>query len=291
MKSCMLGFMNFSVISRGGGEYKEKKKSYENYKSSILDPERLKVRERIFFDNTVPLFVSQHNKLMEEGVFFKFCIAVSDQLPRKLMQRFDALVCEYGDVFSLYKVSEDSRHSWLDTLQCQVEAVADRNTHGNRRELIVSNFRLDDDDLLSKEYFSRQVKYLDSCYEGFYVTFPKGYVGLFDDGYEAFYDVSRPFLAIGLSKISKFDTSEKRFLTERPCIFAAGGHSRLINDSVSILDSSILAYIWTVHAYSDTRSVDLNREKAKLKIKRFISDQNLKAADFGEVSDIFDLRC
>lgn len=205
------------------------------------------------------------------------------------MERFDQLVIENKDVFEVYKVGEEVSHSWLEVLHSQVGSLVNSSSVVNQADIIVANFRLDDDDLLSPDYFSRIVNYLSPCYEGFYLTFPKGYVGVFDKGYEGFYEITKPFLAIGLSRISKFDLSNNKFVTENPCVLVGASHARLVDRAVAILDSSINAYVWTMHVYSDTRSVDADKKKSKLKIRKFISDSKLKEVERKKVEGDFSI--
>lgn len=274
--SLLIGFMNFSVISKNKAGFKERKKEFHDYKLSILNPERLRVRANIFFNTTVKIIIKNADALLSKNIKIQFCIAISNLLPESLIKKFEDLVSKNKDIFYLYKVGIDDAHSWVNVLENHASNICNNDKYIIENEnIIVSNFRLDDDDIIFDEYFNAHSKYLNESFAGFYLTFPKGYVGVYDKDYTSFHEVNRPFLAIGLSIISKYSVLNKKFSIDKPCIFVGASHARLINNTTAILDSSIHAYIWTMHQFSDTRSIDSSPEVSKAKIKRFISDSKL----------------
>lgn len=52
IKSIIVGSMNFSVILSKPRGYKSGTRNYEDYRNIILNPDRLKLREKIFFKHT-----------------------------------------------------------------------------------------------------------------------------------------------------------------------------------------------------------------------------------------------
>lgn len=288
VKSLVLGMMNFSVLFIGNKAYKSTKKGYEDYKKSILDSDRLSTREDVFFQHTVPVLVSSYKKYMERGVVFRFCVAISNELPASICEKFDELEKKHGDVFSIYKVPEDRAHSWIDIFEEEVDAICnDSKAIFNDSSLVVANFRLDDDDILSESYFESLIDYLEDSYAGFYLTFPRGYIGVYDKGYQSFYEINRPFLAIGLTRISRYNVEKAKFLDENPCIFGGVSHTKIVENCISILDSRDVSYIWTMHNHSDTRSVDKSSEHSKNKIQEFIHNGGFVEVEKGEVGRHF----
>lgn len=278
--------MNFSVISKNNKGYKTSKKSYDEYKDSILNEERLKIREEIFFKHTAPLVIKNNKKMREIGIAVKLCIAISDLLPEKIVNRFKTLIKNNPNAFGLIIVNEESNHNWEDILKNEVyrECCLEQEKSD---EAIVANFRLDDDDILSKNYFMKVRKYLKNAFSDMFLTFPKGYIGVYNNGYNKFYEVNKPFLAIGLAKISRYDSNLKQFQSKDPCIFGRLSHAKILNNSASILDSNSPSYIWTMHKHSDTRSVDSNEKQTWKKIEDFISENNLKEADKNIITQDF----
>lgn len=286
--SVVVGLMNFSVIFKRTKAYKSARKDYAEYKESILNPERLKVREDIFFKNTVPLLVQQHKQFLMKGIALRFVVAISDQLPSRLVNRFDDLLLECGHIFNIVKVGEDKPHDWGEVLENEMSYVFCNHVHKDNY-VVAANFRLDDDDLISKNYFSLLESYLFPQFEGFYLTFPKGFVGVYEGGnYSSFYKINRPYLAIGLSKVCLYSVEKSCFITENPVIFSTS-HTQVVNDSRTILDSRSFIYIWTMHEFSDTRSVDLDDRKSRKKITDFVEHNNLMGAGLDEVRSVFDL--
>lgn len=277
INSVVFGLMNFSVLYSSTRAYKAASKSYEEYKSSILNRDRLKVREDIFFHHTVPLLIDRHDAFLDEGTVLRFNVAISDQLPMDVAEKFNSLILEHGDIFNIIKVSETKPHNWLKILEEDFEYLNEAYSLSGQ-EVVFANFRLDDDDVLSVDYFKHLSEYLDSTYEGFYLTFPSGYVGIYDKGYKEAYKINKPYLAIGLSKICKYNLSDRRITTENP-IVSSTPHTLIVNNSKTILDSRFAAYIWTMHNFSDTRSNDVNARQSSSKIKQFIEDNKLEKAD------------
>lgn len=279
------GLMNFSVLYASTKAYKSAQKEYEDYKRSILNLDRLKVREKILFDYTLPIFLEKHNDLIKKNILLKMNIAVSDQLPEALLSRFECLVEKNKEAFNVIKVCESKPHDWQKILEDELKSIKS-NYVFHDDEILFCNFRLDDDDILSSDFYDNITNYVSAPYEGFYLTFPKGFVGTFSDNYDDFYSINKPYLAIGLSKICRYNYNESKIVTESP-IVSNIAHTLIVNESKTILDSRFSAYIWTMHNYSDTRSVDVNEKQSTKKIKSFIDDNNLSPAIHGEVGKVF----
>ena len=285
LQKVIFGVMNFSVLCRSTRAYKVAREDYESYKRKVLDEERLATREVIFFDYTVPSFLQSHRRLLKDGVLLRLNIAISDQLPERLRKRFDVLVDRYPEAFNIKVVGESESHNWSEVIGEELKKVTDNFSIGSD-DLVFANFRLDDDDLLSDQFFSRLADYVDHRYEGFYVTFPKGFVGVYDGLYKSFYCINKPYLAIGLSKICRYCCLTDKVETDSPVVTEVS-HTKIVEDSKTILDSSFEAYIWTMHKFSDTRSVDRNGEQSMDKINRFVIDNELNEKSEQEVGEIF----
>lgn len=260
----LLGMMNFSVISKNNRQYKAGRKEYSEYKAAILNSERLKVREEIFFKYSVPMIIKKHLELQNKNVKFIFSIAISDILPIELIRKFELLEQNY-EFFNIIKVSEDEQHDWEISLKSVLRKL-------NLSDFsIVGNFRLDDDDLLSSNYYDLLVEYLNEEYLGFYVTFAKGYVAFYDQGYQKIHEIVKPYLAIGLTKIVEYNKLLDVFTTENPIVIKRS-HTSIVSNSQTILDSRVVSYVWTMSLISDTRSLDLNQKQQKSKIFQFLNE-------------------
>ncbi|MEZ2741872.1 glycosyltransferase [Paenalcaligenes hominis] len=286
MRSVVFGIMNFSVLYSMTNAFKVSRKDYKEYKESILKPERIRMRERVFFDYTVPSILKQHSSYKEEGVLLVLNVAISDQLPQCLIDRFDGLVKDYPQIFNVIKVPEDKNHVWIDIFNEELVKIKNKYSFEDV-EIPFLNFRIDDDDLLSPGYFKAIKNYLSLSYEGFYLTFPNGFVGVYDDGFKSFYEINKPYLAIGLSKICKFDINKEEIITEDPVV-SSRAHTVIVKNSKTILDSTFSAYIWTMHKFSDTRSNDSSDRTSFYKIQRFIDDNQLESIGFKDVEEVFE---
>ncbi|RAU19175.1 hypothetical protein DN062_02595 [Nitrincola tibetensis] len=278
------GLMNFSVLYASTKAYKSARKEYEEYKQCILDLGRLKIREKILFDYTLPIFLEKHNELIKKNILLKLNIAISDQLPVNLLSRFDSLVEENKEAFNIIKVCETKPHDWQEILEGELALINKNYVFDD--EILFCNFRLDDDDVLSPAFYDNIPSYVSDIYEGFYLTFPKGFVGTYGDSYDSFYSINKPYLAIGLSKICRYSFTKSRIITDSP-IVSSVAHTLIVNHSKTLLDSTFPAYIWTMHNYSDTRSNDVNEKQSAKKIKSFIEDNNLSLALKNEVGEFF----
>lgn len=270
MKTAIVeGIMNFSVLFRKNTAFKANQKDYTAYKDSILNRKRLEIREKILFSYTIPLFIKTHDSFFNKGIIFRLNIAIPDQLPTFLMDRFNQLAENHANIFNIIKVSEELAHDWLNIVTQDVVKVTSKYQFPN--EIMIYNFRLDDDDLLSEEYYTQIQNYLLPNFSGFYLTCSKGYVSVFKDAYESFYAINKPYLAIGLAKISMFSKKKNIFLTDDPIVMSRS-HTTIVNNSKTILDSTINAFVWTMHLFSDTRSLDKNTRQSESKISQYISE-------------------
>lgn len=290
VSSIITGMMNFSVLYKNTKAFKSSKKDYLEYKKDILDKNRLGLREKIFFEHTVPIMKKTKEIYAKKGINFFFNVAISDQLPVDLLARFKKLNDANADLFNVVKVSEDEPHSWLDIIQSKLTEIRGSNCKFRSSSVSLINFRLDDDDVLSLDYFKSLENYLKEEYAGFYLTFPQGYVGIYgDESFSEFYKINKPYLAIGLAKVCIYSSLENRILTDLPIVNAVS-HTKIVNDSRTILDSSVVSYIWTMHKYSDTRSLDSNHESSLAKIYNYIKDNQLNEANKQEVESFFNLK-
>lgn len=285
IKSIIVGSMNFSVILSKPRGYKSGTRNYEDYRNIILNPDRLKLREKIFFKHTAPLFIEKHNKLRERSIYLRLNIAVSDQLPEDLLGKFDCLEKEYKGIFNIIKVNEKVPHRWIDILNDQLVVLSDEFLLDDL-DTVVFNFRLDDDDLLSVNYFDLVQKYLSASFEGLYVSFSSGFVGIYTNDFDKIFKINRPFLAIGLGKISKFSKSHQKITTPDASIMNMS-HMRVSNEARVILDPTMPAFLWTMHKFSDTRSFDSGEKESNNKIERFVKDNNLVELDVSDIKEYF----
>lgn len=285
INSAVIGLMNFSVLFETTTAYKEARKKYTDYKKSILNSDRLKIRENIFFKHTVPVLISAAEKLESEGVVLKFAVAIAELLPSELQDKFNNLAADYSHIFRVVTVNERQSHSWREVLNEEMENVSESYVI-KKSSMTFANFRLDDDDVLSEDYFNLVKGYLSTEFHDYYISFPKGYVGFYDAGYKGFYKSNRPFLAIGLLKVCEYSLVSNEIVTENPSVYSCS-HTNIVENERVVLDSRIPVYIWTVHYFSDTWSVCKNKEHAKNKIDYFIESNKLENVGVNEVKKIF----
>ena len=281
INSIITGCMNFSVLTHGSQAFKASKKDYEEYRESILNPERLSIREDIFFNYTVPVILRNHDLLIKSGSLLRFVVAVGEALPKGIIKRFLDLEDNFPNIFDIRLIKECEVFDWRKKFSDDLNFIFKRN-YSNNQLVPVLNFRLDDDDILFDNYFERVTRYLQTAYNGVYISLSKGYLGIYDGGYKKFYKIVRPYLAIGLGKVSVFDSKNKIILTENPIVNNVS-HAEIANKFISVIDPVDCSYVWTMHYHSDTRSVDDNKKQSDSRINRFIQDNKLIEASLQEV--------
>lgn len=263
-----IGHTRFSLLQPGSSRWRASEEGrfagIADYRDYLYSDRRMNARIDIFLGMTVPqLAVSAQ----DQDVYH--IVSYSEELPVKYKRQ-------------LLEAAQE--HSFLILDECTVSDPPllpldlAKKLHGEREVKLFAEYRLDDDDVLPRDYFERLEPYLDSSFLGMYVSFGEGLTGIYDDGH--FYDVRRcrvPMIAIGLAKICGFGSDGE--------LIAPATTRHTISDTVApvILDSRKLGYIWARHPEQDTAvSVSFSNtreelfERARRQIDRYPVEDDMQ---------------
>lgn len=216
----------------------------EEYEAYLYSDERLTIRCKIFLEQSLPQLeaASKDHDLLH-------VVSYSGNLPAKFQQ----LLEDAADRFSflvLDRHSEGRRPTDIDALA--------RERLGGAGAF--ATYRLDDDDLLTVDYFNQVAPYVRPENAGMQVSLASGLTALYADGkYSNIRETYWPMLAIGLLSICRFDTDGSLV---KP---AHAPHHLSDRTNPVILDSRKTSYLWVRHVDQDT-AMDFNPDEARAKL-------------------------
>lgn len=243
--SAFIGTTRFSLFTPNSQSFRAtatgRFSSEEEYREYLFSDERIGVRADIFLNRLLPLLdvASKHHEL-------RHVLQYSIYLPDKYKQRLNEAV---------------DRYSWL--------VLDEHDEHGNGQvnsfelgkqlvdgEGVFGHYRVDDDDLLSVNYFDRMSVFVHSPFVGMVISFPKGVTGVWNGaGYENIRETYSPMNSYGLMSVCEV-TADGSLI--KP---VETSHNRADRENVVILDAREISYFWTRHSGQDT-TADLNPEDA-----------------------------
>lgn len=218
----------------------------DRYIDKILDENRLKSRVNIFTKYTLPCIDLACDKLRLQHV-----VVASDMLPDWCKADLQAAIknrpwlsIEYigfDERFDINGIIEGSVFSWWKKEGCFSSKPID---------CPVAVVRLDDDDILSPDYFHMLSRYLQSEYRGMCVSMPRGYFGLWDGNkYISFSQSNNPKNASGLAYVSSYSGYDRRFSTAY--CYPPGSDANVDTLVPTILDGRSNVYIRTMSGEND----------------------------------------
>ncbi|RKR18683.1 DUF6270 domain-containing protein [Arthrobacter oryzae] len=213
-------------------------RSSEEYRNYLYSTERLDVRCEIFFDVSLPQLT-----LASTGVEYRHVVSYSESLPAKYQKRLEQAEREF-EFLVLDRQSEGSTGS--SSLEIAKQIFGPDGSE-NRAGTPFGWFRLDDDDLLSADYFQQMLPYITAANAGMQVSLGTGLTALVEDG--RFYNPRisySPMIAIGLLRVCMFDGSGELI---RPIEVP---HNQSDRFNPLILDSRKISYLWLRHPTQDT---------------------------------------
>lgn len=207
--------------------------SFENeqeYKEYLYSDKRLELRTNIFLNHTIPTL-----QLASQNFDVVHIVSFSESLPAKFKERLFKAANE-NSVLLLDEVPDG------DSAYGAVSRIAkDRGIEG-----IFGRYRLDDDDILSVDYFKIVEQYLRPEFVGMVVSLPLGIEAVFDRG--RFFNLREahvPMNSMGLLSICDRDANGK-------IVGPNGGpHDKSDRFDPVILDASGYGYFRSNHTGQD----------------------------------------
>ncbi|PWD50874.1 hypothetical protein C8046_09635 [Serinibacter arcticus] len=183
-----VGHTRFSLLQPDSGAWRASNgsrfSSHEDYRDYLFDPRRLGERTQIFVGEVLPQ--------LAEGVRshrVRHVVSYPVDLPEPFRSELEAAAERYPFVVLDRQGPDGWSRSPMDVARS--ELAADGGMFGF--------YRLDDDDLLTADYFDRMAAYVTEANTGFMVSFGAGITGLRTaEGYFNLRRCHYPMLAIGL---------------------------------------------------------------------------------------------
>lgn len=236
MKTLFIGQTRFSLYIPNSMSWNlARSKSEDEYMKALYADERLGPRMDIFENLSVPQLA-----LAAEDHHVVHYVQYSSSLPEKYQTRLRALAEKY-DFLELYVNDSQVQHSEL------INRAAKERLENERGLVSFAWYRLDDDDILGKDFFKMAEPYVTPEHAGYVLSFGRGYTTVYMDG--SLWDLRelyRPKTSVGQMYICSFDSEIGRFI-EPP----RQDHAQIDKWAPTILDSRSTNFITMLHPNQD----------------------------------------
>lgn len=203
------------------------------YKDKLFSSSRLEERIDIFFNISLPTLLR-----MKKNYQYYHILQISDEMPT----HYKKIIKQSCEKYSFVILQEVDRYGHS---QKTLEKIILDKLQGRKR--CFGLFSLDDDDVLSIDYFDKANIYIDDKFKGHVASFGTGITGLLTQGnivkeprvcYE-------PKINIGLLRICWINNNKVH-------IPALGNHKYVDKFSPTLLDSREIMYYWCKHLNQDS---------------------------------------
>lgn len=247
-----IGHTRFSLYNPRSSSWKATNGRFttpEEYEAYLYSDERLGPRCRIFLEYSLPQLqiAAKDHELVH-------VVSYSVNMPEK----YKALLVQAVERFSFLELDEHGpTRRPTDLMSLAGKRAGPGDAFGT--------YRLDDDDLLTADYFDQVAAYVVPGNAGMQVSLASGYTALYEDGrFTNFRETYWPMLAIGLLSVHRFNVDGS---VTSP---AHAPHHLSDRSNPVILDARRPAYIWTRHTEQDT-AMDYTPEDARAKVVSLMS--------------------
>lgn len=230
-----VGQTRFSLFQPGSRAWKASattdQSSAEEYRRYLYSDERMELRSRIFLEHSLPtiLRAAQSHRIFH-------VVSISESLPDKYREMLEKISVKHECIVLDVRPDGHGPSDWRKLLDPQI-GVQD----------IVGVYRLDDDDLLSDDFFDRMRRYISEPFVGMRVSFGLVAQILHHNGKFSMPRSSyHPMLGIGLTSIAQKMDSED-YVMPKPI-----SHNRSDRVGPVILDSSEVGSLWIRSLNQDT---------------------------------------
>lgn len=260
-----IGTTRFSLYLPESSAWNLAQESEEYYLKKLFDPQRMRDRLDIFINKSLPIY-----QIMSKGFFYRHVVQYSTEMPLEYVRELESAAKKYPFLF-LQGVDKKGNSS-----RGVSEIIIDQP------DGTVGFFRVDDDDLLPKDYIVRLSKYVNENFHGMAVSFGKGYAAQYKNGkFCNFRQVISRFIAIGQCYITPWVKNSGNL--NFPKIYS---HNQLDYFIPVVSDSRFPSFIHTHHLNQDSNSEGDKKEILKIDIHPRLLE--LKRPDsYAEVASLF----
>lgn len=277
-----VGHTRFSVFQYSSSQFgavNGKFSTEESYRNFIYNPARLREKVSVFIEQSLPqinIAARRHTVV--------HVVSYSSSLPAEAKGRLREAASRYP----LLRLNELEVGQWTEVPPPEhvVKEVLQSFGWAGRAFAV---YRLDDDDLLGRQYFDRAERYITEQNLGYKISFGQGYTALRLSGqYFNTRRIFRPMLSAGMLSVAMMD--EQGNISGR----SFNAHSRSDRFSPVIVDSTFPAYVWGRDQWQNTSIARSRREDTTL-LRMLFADLRTHepahveevGADFPEVRHAF----
>ncbi|WP_084286584.1 glycosyltransferase [Halomonas halodenitrificans] len=237
--------IRYSILSKTSSWSLNKESDFEEYKEKLFSESRLKKREELFREVTYPSIVSLPKNNVTVLIF------VSEEMPEFHYQRLEALISSESNFYLV-------RLNYSDNINSQMNKEVKQRLKKIKQDVVYATVRLDDDDALSKNYYTLLDKYLEKDFSGYCVSFSYGAAAIVNNGIlNEFYLRKKPKIAIGIAWVNRFYHESGELQYKEVSIYSLGNHMKVEEKYPTIIDPREYAWIRTVHDQSDLYDKDM----------------------------------
>ena len=246
-----IGNTRFSLFNPRSSSWKATNGRFttpEAYEAYLYSDSRMGVRCKIFIEHSLPQLEEA-----SRGHDIFHVVSYSANLPRKYQDQLEAAAQRYP--FLGLDRHEDGR------IPTDLDGIAQAYFAERPFDIpVYGTYRLDDDDLLSADFFDQMAQHMRPDNIGMQVSLAAGFTALYEDGvYSNVRETHWPMLAIGLLQICGLDD------TGLPVKPIHAPHHLSDRSNPVILDSRKPSYLWVRHVDQDT-AMDFTKELARANV-------------------------
>lgn len=207
----------------------EDEQAIKDYRAELYDTARLKLRQEIFLNHTLP-----NLKIAAEGFDVTHVVSFSASLPEEFKDALRNAAEEYP--FLLLDEQADGK------VGRSLKLLARKRAEPGE---VFGLYRLDDDDVLATNYFSRMKRFMRPNFAGMVVSFPLGIEAILDDMMISNLKTAHfPMNSMGLMHVCRL--GKTRVIAPR-----GGEHNKADRDNAVVIDSREIGYFRFNHIDQD----------------------------------------
>jgi hypothetical protein len=207
----------------------EDEQAIKDYRAELYDTARLKLRQEIFLNHTLP-----NLKIAAEGFDVTHVVSFSASLPEEFKDALRNAAEEYP--FLILDEQADGK------VGRSLKLLAKKRAEPGE---VFGLYRLDDDDVLATNYFSRMKRFMRPNFAGMVVSFPLGIEAILDDMMISNLKTAHfPMNSMGLMHVCRL--GKTRVIAPR-----GGEHNKADRDNAVVIDSREIGYFRFNHIDQD----------------------------------------
>lgn len=252
-----VGHTRFSLYNPKSSSWRasngSKFSSSEDYKNYLYSEKRLDIRAEIFINQSLPQI-----QLASNGHKVKHIVSYSESLPIKYQLLLEEACQKY--CFLILDKHTENR----DAVDPHTVASYMLNSGSG----VYGLYRLDDDDLLSIDYFDQMSQYIYPSNAGFNISLALGLTTMLDSKKYKNIKISHwPMHSMGLLSVC-YRNGDGVVIAPKPT-----PHNNADRENPVILDSRNISYLWVRHPGQDT-SLNMSDNDAKNELLKDIQKYN-----------------